>query len=157
MRTMSTPNPYWYAHIVGISYTDVYHVGEKSKTDKPYRMNFLWAHWFGLDGSHHSRWKAQQLHQIGFFNSEEECAFIFLFPNEIIWAVHLILASTHGLIHNLPSDSLAHHPKNSTHEKLYYYIIMWICMSFPCVLLLSRKTYFFQVCWLWYVHVISRW
>ena len=110
-------HPSWYACIVGIFHTDVYHVGENLKTNVPYRINFLWVCWFGLDGSYHGGWKARRLHWIGFFDSEEEHAFSFLDPDEIIQATHLIPVFGHGLIHNLPSDSLAHHPEDSTHEE----------------------------------------
>ncbi|KIJ97618.1 hypothetical protein K443DRAFT_70565, partial [Laccaria amethystina LaAM-08-1] len=119
-------HPYWYTRIVGIFRADVYHVGEKLKTDEPYRMNFLCVHWFGLDESLCGGWKARRLHQIGFFDSEEERAFGFLDPNEIIRAVHLIPVFAHGLIHNLPSNSLARHPEDSTHEEWkYYYVNMY--------------------------------
>ena len=63
---------------------DIYHVAEHSKTNEPYRINFFQVHWFGLDGSHCGGWKAHQLHQIGFFNSEEEHAFSFLDSDEIV-------------------------------------------------------------------------
>jgi len=120
-------HPYWYAQIVGIFHADIYHIGEKSKTDEPYRMDFLWVCWFGLNGSHRGGWKARRLHQIGFFDSEEERAFSFLDPNEIIRAVHLIPTFTHGLIHNLPSDSLARHPDDQYHEEWkYYYVNMYV-------------------------------
>lgn len=120
-------HPYWYARIVGIFHADIYHVGENSKTDEPYRIDFLWVRWFGLDGSHRGGWKARRLHRIGFFDSEEERAFGFLDPDEIIRATHLIPAFAHGLIHNLPSDSLARHPEDSTHEEWkYYYVNMYV-------------------------------
>ena len=55
-----------------------------------------------------------------FYNSKEEHTFSFLDPNEIIWAAHLIPASTH------PSDTLSHHPEDSTHEEWKYYVNMYV-------------------------------
>ena len=49
---------YWYTCVIGIFHADVYHIGEKSTTDEPYKMDFLWVHWFGLDESHRGGWKA---------------------------------------------------------------------------------------------------
>ena len=120
-------HPYWYARVIGIFHADVYHIGEKSTTDEPYKMDFLWVRWFGLDESHRGGWKARRLHRIGFFDSEDERAFGFLDPNEIIRAVHLIPAFAHGLIDNLPSDSLARHPEDEYHEEWkYYYVNMYV-------------------------------
>ena len=120
-------HPYWYAPVIRILYADVYHTGEKSTTDEPYKMDFLWVCWFGLDESHWGGWKARQLHWIGFFNSEDKWAFGFLDPNEIIQAVHLIPAFTHGLIDNLPSDSLAHHSEDEYYEEWkYHYVHMYV-------------------------------
>jgi len=129
-------HPYWFACVVEIFHADVYHIGEKLMMDEPYKMDFLWVCWFGLDESHRGGWKARRLHQIGFFNSEEERAFGFLDPNEIIRAVHLIPAFAHGLIDNLASDSLARHPEDEYHEEWkYYYVNMYAnFLSITCSL-----------------------
>jgi len=45
-------HPYWYTRVVKIFHADVYHIGEKSTMDEPYKMDFLWVCWFSLDESH---------------------------------------------------------------------------------------------------------
>ena len=100
----SNQHPYWYARVIGIFHAMVSRVGGSTYE----RMDFLWVRWYGLDTAARSGFKARQLHQIGFLDSNEDTgAFGFIDPHDIIRAVHLIPAFHFGTTSQLLSPSMA--------------------------------------------------
>jgi hypothetical protein len=89
-------HPYWYVRIIGIFHTQVLHMGPNSHTSEPQHIEFLWVRWFGLDQEQPSGWRAKRLHRVGFVDGENEAAFGFLDPEQVIRAVHLMPAFHHG-------------------------------------------------------------
>ena len=89
-------HPYWYTQIIGIFHTQVLHMGPKSRTSEPQCMEFLWVRWFVLNQEQPSGWHAKCLHRVGFVDGEDETAFGFLDPEQVIRAVHLMPAFHHG-------------------------------------------------------------
>ncbi|KAJ7155302.1 hypothetical protein C8R46DRAFT_1296775 [Mycena filopes] len=109
----STPHPYWYARVFGIFHANVRHVGEKSKSTKPTRMEFLWVRWFGRDLTHEAGWKARRLHRLGFLDHAGGGAF---------GAAHLIPAFHHGRTSSLLPKSIARRPDQNDEDWNYYYV-----------------------------------
>ncbi|KAJ7166117.1 hypothetical protein C8R46DRAFT_1351546 [Mycena filopes] len=118
----STPHPYWYARVFGIFHANVRHVGEKSKSTKPTRMEFLWVRWFGRDLTHKAGWKARRLHRLGFLDHAGGGAFGFIDPSEVIRAAHLIPAFHHGRTSSLLPKSIARRPDQNDEDWTYYYV-----------------------------------
>lgn len=85
-------------------------------------MDFLWVRWFGRDLTYKSGFKAKHLHRIGFVPQEDPLVFGFLDPQEIIRAVHLIPAYTHGRSPDALGPSLARHPRENDEDWNYYYV-----------------------------------
>ena len=55
-------------------------------------MDFLWVRWFGVEPGYRSGFKYACLPKIGFVPSDDEYAFTFLDPSQIIQGVHLLPA-----------------------------------------------------------------
>ena len=87
---------YWFGQIVGIFHTAVVYIGPGSRFVEPQHMEFLFVWWFGCDLGHWGGWKARQPYQIGFVNGDDNDAFSFLDPQEVIRGVHLIPAFHYG-------------------------------------------------------------
>ena len=117
-------HPYWYARIIGIFHSMAVHIGPKSRSREPMKMEFLFIQWFGLDAEDSERggWKVKKLHQIGFV--EGNAAFRFVDPSDVIHAIHLIPRFSQGCT----KDSLCHSITRSILEKdedwVRYYINM---------------------------------
>jgi len=117
-------HPYWYARIIGIFHANVFHVDPMSTSPgDTHTMDFLWVHWFGHDTKYRSRFKACRLPHIGFFNRNDEGAFGFLDPNNVIRATHFMPAFSQGSSWELLGPSIAHNQKDEE-EWLRYYIGM---------------------------------
>lgn len=120
----NSPEAYWYARIIGIFHTYVVHTGPESVTSDPQRMDFLWVRWFGQDPSHRSGFRAKRLPRVGFIPSDDDGAFGFLDPQEVIRAVHLMPAFAHGKTTELLGPSVARQPKDGPADWQYYYVNM---------------------------------
>ncbi|KAM6499872.1 hypothetical protein JOM56_005380 [Amanita muscaria] len=85
----TTTHPYWYARVLG-----VFHVNVCLKSDttrKRQRLDFLWVRWFGriINQRLPGGWKARCFHRVGFINPEDEAAFGFIDPANVIRGVYL--------------------------------------------------------------------
>ncbi|KAJ7315108.1 hypothetical protein DFH08DRAFT_926901 [Mycena albidolilacea] len=116
----SNPHPYWYARVLGIFHADIGHLGPKSKSRRPKRMEFLWVRWFGRDLSHKSGWKAKRLDRLGFIDSADPAAFGFLDPAEVIRASHIVPAFRYGRTSDLLPKSIARRPEDDDQDYIYY-------------------------------------
>lgn len=84
-------HPYWYGRIIGIFHVYVQH---KSIPGGVKQIDFLWVRWLGRDINFAGGWKTKRLHRIGFV--DDETAFGFLDPDQVIRGAHLIPAFAHG-------------------------------------------------------------
>ncbi len=57
---------------------------------EPFRVDFLWVRWYGLDRKHKSGFKAKCLPWVGFVDGSDADAFGFIDPDEVIRAAHLL-------------------------------------------------------------------
>jgi len=90
-------HPYWYARILGIYHANVRYTGSnRSISRDPQRMEFLFVRWFGRDLSPKAGWKTKRLLRLGFVPGNDETAFGFVDPAQVIRSVHLIPAFAWG-------------------------------------------------------------
>ena len=91
------PHPYWYARILGIYHANVRYIGKTSTVSHdPQRMEFLFVRWFGCELTPKPGWKAKRLTSLGFVPGNDEGAFGFIDPAQVIRSVHLIPAFAWG-------------------------------------------------------------
>lgn len=122
------PHPYWYARILGIYHANVRHVGPKSKSFEPQKIDFLFVRWFGRDPDPRPGWKAKRLFRLGFVPGNDGAAFGFLDPNQVIRSVHLIPAFKWGRVTTkyLPRSPIARGMKDPDSDWQLYYISMFV-------------------------------
>ena len=84
--------PYWYGRILRIFHANVHHIGPHSCSSQSQKMEFLFICWFGRDTSPIPGWKRKRLNHLGFVPGNDEQAFGFINPSQVIHAVHLIPA-----------------------------------------------------------------
>jgi hypothetical protein len=86
-------------------------------------MDFLWVRWLGKDPLHRSGFKSKQLPRVGFIpDDEDDRAFGFFDPTEIICAVHLMPAFAYGQTTALLGPSISRHPKDKNEDWRYFYV-----------------------------------
>ena len=86
-------------------------------------MEFLFVRWFGRDLTPKPGWKAKRLICLGFVPGNDEAAFEFLDPAQVIRSVHLIPAFAWGHVNKyLPQQSVIAHGINKPNDdwQLYY-------------------------------------
>ncbi len=122
-------HPYWYARIIGIFHADVRYNDPSGNTSlmKPFRVDFLWVRWYGVDTKHKSGFKAKRPHWVGFVDSSSPKAFGFLDPNDVIRAVHLLPVYKLGRTPDFLPPSIARRP--SEHDEIMKGIL-WICKCY---------------------------
>ena len=124
-------HPYWYAHVIGIFHAMVQQVRLRSSTSYEH-MDFLWVRWYGLDVHAQSGFKAHQLHQVGFLDSNDLGAFGFINPQDLIRAVHLISAFEFRKTSSLLSQSIGHREDEGHNDYEQYYFNMCVYCTSIC-------------------------
>lgn len=99
-------------------------IGPETIGREPRRMEFMLVRWFGRDISYRAGWATKRLHRLGFVDADDEGAFGFLDPAEIIRGIHLIPAFHYGQTRDLLGPSIARHPAEKDMDWMYYYVGM---------------------------------
>lgn len=118
--------PYHFGRIIGIFHAMVLcDTASGSQANEPQHMEFLFVRWFTPDQGHHGGWKAKRLHRIRFVDGDDDDAFGFLDPQEIIRGVHLIPAFHHGQSSDLlPPSMIARPASDKDQDWNYFYVNM---------------------------------
>ncbi|TFY73276.1 hypothetical protein EWM64_g10736, partial [Hericium alpestre] len=90
------PHPFWYARILGIFHANVLYRDTVTSALRPRRMEFLWVRWFGRADTSRTRRNLRRLQRVGFVPDEDDEAYGFVDPADVIRGVHLIPAFAHG-------------------------------------------------------------
>jgi hypothetical protein len=124
-------HPYWYGRIIGVFHAFIRHIGPQSKSTEIQRVDFLWVRWFGRDPKSEGGWAKKRLHRIGFLDSDDDSAFGFLNPTEIIRAVHLIPAFFFGKTTEILGPSIARQPQEEDEDWNFFYVNPCVDMFAP--------------------------
>jgi len=123
------PHPYWYARILGIYHANVHYIGSnRTVSREPQRMEFLFVRWFGREPTPRPGWKAKRLICLGFVPGNDETAFGFIDPAQVIRSVHLIpaFAWEHTTKYIPQKSVIARGTKEPDDDWQSYYIAMWV-------------------------------
>jgi hypothetical protein len=130
------PHPYWYARVLGIYHANIRHIASNSKTREPQKMDFLFVRWFGRDLTPKPGWKAKRLIRLGFVPGNDEVAFGFLDPAQVIRSIHLVPAFHWGLVTKyLPRSVIARGPVNPDEDWQLYYLEMYVYSLYSSLVL----------------------
>ena len=120
--------PFWYARILGVFFTEVLHVGAASRNLSKQRMEFLWVRWFGEEPGHRWGFKAARLPKIGFVPDSDISAFGFLDPSLVLRGCHLIPSFVDGCTSSLlktAQRTAGRRPEDSD-DWTNYYVNMYV-------------------------------
>ena len=84
---------YWYTQVLGLFHADVIHFDPALGTVKAKkRMEFLWVRWLGVEPvvDYRSGTKFAKLPKVGFVPEDDDFAFGFLDPSQVIRCCHII-------------------------------------------------------------------
>jgi hypothetical protein len=99
--------------------------GSGLQLSEPQHMEFLFVHWFTVDHCYCGGWKSKQLHQIRFVDGDNDTAFGFLDPQDVIQGVHLIPAFHYGQTLDLLPPSASVQPgSDDDKDWKYFYVNM---------------------------------
>ncbi|KAG6881621.1 hypothetical protein C0992_000614, partial [Termitomyces sp. T32_za158] len=115
------PFPYWFCHILGIFHASVLHTGPKSTSRDPQRIEFLWVRWYGREVSLKSGWGSRRLHKIGFVDGDDDAAFGFLNPAQVIRGVRLIPSFCNGKTSEPLPPSISAHASSEKDKDYRFY------------------------------------
>lgn len=104
-----------YARVLGIYHVNVVFTGPGSIDHQPRRMEFLWVRWF--QPSPHIGWDSRRMDCIKFFPVEDEYAFGFLDPSDVLRACHLLPRQALGMSTSIGLSKLA---KDKEDWQCYY-------------------------------------
>ncbi|KZT04052.1 uncharacterized protein LAESUDRAFT_637273, partial [Laetiporus sulphureus 93-53] len=120
-------HPYWYAWVIRIFHVNVQHLGPYRTSDEPQKLDVLWVRWYGRDIAAPGRFDKEQLHRIGFVDSDDPNAFGFLNPADVIRGAHLIPAFAHRRTPDLlPPSICARQPDDNDLDYQFYYVNMFV-------------------------------
>ncbi|KAJ3874470.1 hypothetical protein F5051DRAFT_443301 [Lentinula edodes] len=122
-------HPYWYAQVLGIFHADIIHCDSKLGLVKSRKqMEFLWVRWLGTEPDYRPGQKIAKLPKVGFVPKDDEFAFGFLNPSQVIRACHLIPAFVHGKSNDLLATRLptAARKVGESEDWLNYYVMIFV-------------------------------
>ncbi|KAJ3858791.1 hypothetical protein EV359DRAFT_75796 [Lentinula novae-zelandiae] len=120
--TNPNAHPYWYAQVLGIFHADVIHFRSRK------RMEFLWVRWLGTEPDYRPGQKFAKLPKVGFVPEDDEFAFGFLDPSQVIRACDLIPAFIHGKSNDLLATRLptAARKVRESEDWVNYYVMIFV-------------------------------
>jgi hypothetical protein len=121
-------NPYWFARIVGIYHTEAVYRKPLSRTAESHTIDFLFVRWFGhANEQKHYGIRFKRMPKVGFIDVENQEAFGFVNPADVIRACHIIPAFAHGKTDQfLAGHSLARRESENDEDYFRYYVSMYV-------------------------------
>lgn len=117
IKNPESPQPFWYARVIGIYHANVVYVGNGNADYQPRRMEFLWVRWYHFNDPP-SEWKQQRLDRLHFPPVAEHESFGFLNPDDVLRGAHIIPSLSGGKAYD---DGKSSSPcaQNGTDWKIY--------------------------------------
>lgn len=88
-------HPFLYARVLGVYHANVIHTADATQNYQPTRFEFLWVRWYKYQGQS-VRWRDLKLDVLSLPSVNNEDAFGFVDPGDILRACHIIPAFSGG-------------------------------------------------------------
>lgn len=115
----STAHPFCYARVLGIFHANVVYNGPGLTDYQPRRLEFLWVRWFEVIESHQEQ-NAYTLDVLRFVPMNEDEAFGFIDPADVLRSCHLIPDFSEGKLH--PDCQAMSRASRDAHDSKQYYV-----------------------------------
>jgi hypothetical protein len=113
-------HPFCYAHVLGIFHANVVYLGEQNLDYRPWRLEFLWVRWYGIERGVRSGWKALKLDRVRFPHMADSLdAFGFLDPIDVLRGCHVVPAFSRGRVHP-DGKSFSNLAQDKNNWSMYY-------------------------------------
>lgn len=134
-------HPYWYARVLGVfhAYAQYNDLESDDIVPEPFRIDFLWVRWYGLDSERKSAggFKTKRPYCIGFIDGKDPDAFGFLDPDDVIRAVHLKPIFARGRTSDFLPSSIARRPDEFDKDWERFYVNMYVILSYDWLCFLT--------------------
>lgn len=123
-------HPFLYARVIGIYHTNVIYTGTGMLDYRPRRLEFLWVRWYQLlEGAGTKQgWAANKLDQVRLTPINDDSAFGFVDPSDVLRGCHVVPAFSTGVLH-IDGKGLSRCAKDLKDWRRYY-----VCRYVPCEL-----------------------
>jgi len=112
-------HPFRYARVLGTHHANVVYVGPGIVNYQPIRMEFLWVRWYELMETGNG-WESRKLDRVRFPSVNEDDAFGFVDPLDVLRSCHIIPAFAWG---KLRQDSMGlSRPARDSSDWMTYYV-----------------------------------
>jgi hypothetical protein len=98
-RSDSSDHPFLYARVLGIYHVNAIWTGSGVLDYRPRRLEFLWVRWFEHVTKEPAGWTARRLDTLRFPPMENEDAFGFVDPGDVLRGCHLLPKFAQGKLH----------------------------------------------------------
>jgi hypothetical protein len=92
-------HPYRYARVLGIYHVNVVYVGPGMLNYQPHRLEFLWVRWYQAPDNVSTGWNNRKLDSVRFHFMNDDQAFGFLDPSDVLRGCHVVPAFAKGVVH----------------------------------------------------------
>lgn len=110
---------YRYARVLGVFHVNVIYVGPGSVGHQSQRLEFLWVRWYHINGSRTSGWKHSRLDRLCFPPINEDDAFGFVDPSDVLRGCYVVPRFSLGLRHG-NGGGISYSGKDSEDWREYY-------------------------------------
>jgi hypothetical protein len=98
-RSDSSGDNFLYARVLGVYHVNIIWIGNGKWDYRPRRMELLWVRWFDRVASEKAGWAARRLDMLQFLPMEDEDAFGFVDPADVLRSGHLLPRFASGRLH----------------------------------------------------------
>jgi hypothetical protein len=116
----ASPPHFWYTHVLGIFHANVAYVGPEQAHFNPSRLDFLWVRWYHTVNSDTYGWSTSSLEAVEFPNIQDDEAFGFVDPHDVLRGCHIIPAFHHKRRHIDGSVGMSKFAKDKDDWNMYY-------------------------------------
>lgn len=108
-----------YARVLGVYHANVIYTGPGMRDYEARRVDFLWVRWYEVVDPMSSGWKTLRLDRVRFPRMEEEDAFGFVDPRDVLRGCHIMPKFATGKRHP-DGRGISRCAKDSQDYKYYY-------------------------------------
>lgn len=106
-----------YARVLGIFHANVMYIGAGNTDYRARRLEILWVRWYKLESGNTA---FSGLDRVSFLPVNDECAFGFLDPGDVVRGCHVIPAFRHGKAREDGEPGLSHWAQDVVDWKSYF-------------------------------------
>ena len=118
-------HPFAYARVLGIYHADIVHTVPGAPNSTAHTMEFLFVRWYQRDDQYKSGFQHRRLHRLSLVPPDNDNAYGFLDPDDVIRGTHLIPAFAHGRTEPTSLMPSINNPPATPEDQWNFFYINW--------------------------------